>query len=319
MLTTVVGSYPVILKNPSSPIEKISDFLGLQDPYKVAINLAVSDQLNAGIDIVSDGQLRAEMVPLFASKIPGMEVEGHLSKIKNKINIPLSSIGADDLKYAKNILNKNLRKLNLPEEDLYKKGIKGLVTGPSTMVYSSRIEGFYNPHEKEEAIMDMAQALKKEAEFLENAGANIIQIDEPFISTGLVDVSTARKGVEIISKDLKVPVALHVCGDVGGVFHQLLKFKVDIIDCEFAGINKNIQLLQSVSDFKGKKIGFGCIDTKKEDVEDVDSIRNLIKQGQDIMGNENMIIDPDCGMRMLSRHSAFSKLKNMVEAAKWQN
>ena len=124
--------------------------------------------------------------------------------------------------------------------------------------------------------------------------------------------------MEIISKDLKVPVALHVCGDLEEILNPILKFKIDIIDCEFAGSTKNIQVLESVGDFKGKKIGFGCIDTKKEVVEKVDDIKNLIKIGRDIIGEENMLIDPDCGMRMLSRQSAFSKLKNMVEASKWQ-
>ncbi len=82
------------------------------------------------------------------------------------------------------------------------------------MVYSSRLDGFYSNENKDKAILDMAHALKKEAKYLEDAGASVIQLDEPFISTGLVNVSIARKAVEIISKDLKIPVAMHVCGDV---------------------------------------------------------------------------------------------------------
>ena len=66
-----------------------------------------------------------------------------------------------------------------------------------------------------------------------------------------------------------------------------------------------------------KKIGFGCIDTKNKDIEKVDQVINLIKKGINIVGEENMIIDPDCGMRMLSRDTALLKLKNMKEAVEW--
>jgi 5-methyltetrahydropteroyltriglutamate--homocysteine methyltransferase len=109
---------------------------------------------------------------------------------------------------------------------------------------------------------------------------------------------------------------MHVCGDIGQVFDKILKFKVNIVDCEFAGIANNISVLENQSSFHGKKIGFGSVDTKKESIESVEDIKELIKRGMDIIGSENMLIDPDCGMRMLPHESAFYKLKNMVEAAK---
>lgn len=314
MITTVVGSYPANSQSPQSIGDRISRFIGLYDEYKPAITLAVSDQIKAGVDLVTDGQVRGDMIEIFASSIPGMVIEDNTCKIKNKIYPPLNSIGADDLKFANNILKNTLNKMNFTEEEKAKKGVKGIITGPTTMVYSSRLDGFYNSQKKDKPIIDMAYALKKEAEYLEDSGASVIQLDEPFISTGVVDVSTARKAVEIISKDIKVPIALHVCGDVEDVFDQILKFKVDIIDCEFAGINNNIHILEAQSSFHGKKIGFGSLDTKKESVESVEEIKDLITTGIDIIGSENMLIDPDCGMRMLTRKSAFSKLKNMVEA-----
>jgi 5-methyltetrahydropteroyltriglutamate--homocysteine methyltransferase len=249
-----------------------------------------------------------------------MVVEEGTSKIRGKINPPVSSIGGDDLKFALKILKSTLNQLNkdfkLDPKEMDKKGVKGIITGPTTMVYSSRMDGFYDPANRDKAVLDMAYALKKEAKFLEMAGASVIQLDEPFISTGLVNLSTAQKAVEIISKDLSIPVALHVCGDIGQVLSRILKFKVDIVDCEFAGIPHNIQALESQSSFNKKKIGFGCLDTKKESIETIQDVSNLIKKGEDIIGTENMLIDPDCGMRMLSREAAFSKLENMVIASR---
>lgn len=75
------------------------------------------------------------------------------------------------------------------------------------------------------------------------AGACMIQIDEPFLSTGMVDMKTARRAVNHIADSLEVEVALHVCGDVRGVLGDLLRFRVDLIDLEFAGNPSNIEVL----------------------------------------------------------------------------
>lgn len=315
MLTTVVGSYPALSKGPSSISEKLSSFFGAFDNYKSAIELAVHDQIEAGVDIISDGQVRAGMVEIFASSIYGMDVEGKTPKITGKILPSPGSIGAGDLKYAVKVAgeiskdySKNSKKIL--EEGV--KGVKGIITGPSTLVFSSRLEGFYN--KKEDAILDLAYVLKDEAESLEKGGAVYVQIDEPFVSTGVVDINTAKKAVEIVTEDLKIPKALHVCGDVTDVFSELLKFDVDIIDCEFAGIPKNIQVLENV-DLQGKKIGFGCLDTKTDRIETREEVEELIKKGIDLIGAENMLADPDCGMRMRSRDAAFSKLKVMTAVA----
>lgn len=313
MLTTVVGSYPSLPVYPSSFLEKFSHFLGNYDKYKPAIELAVEDQIEAGIDIISDGQVRTGMVEIFARAIPGMAVEDKTTKIIGKILPSPRSIGAEDLKYALKVAGNNsedyIKGKKTLDQDV--KGVKGIITGPSTLIFSSRLEGFYS--KKEDAVLDLAYALKKEAEFLENAGAFYIQIDEPFLSTGMVDVKNARKAVEIIVKDLSIPTAMHVCGDVGTVFEDILKFKVDMVDFEFAGIPRNLDLLENCN-LRGKKIGFGCLDTKIDKIETVAEVELIIKKGIELIGAENMLADPDCGMRMRSREAAFSKLKSMTTA-----
>lgn len=320
MLTTVVGSYPALPEEPSSLSQKLSSFFGTYDRYKPAIERAVRDQIETGIDIISDGQVRDGMVEIFAKAIPGMTVEGNTPKIVGKIKPSPVSLSAEDLKYAvkiaENISKEYSSSPGKIEEGV--KGVKGIITGPSTLVFSSILEGFYKS--KDKAVIDLAHALKKEAEFLEKAGAVYIQIDEPFLSTGLPDIKTAKKAVEIITKDLKVPTAMHVCGDISDVFEELLTFPVDIVDCEFAGIPGNIHVLEEAANkglIKDKKIGFGCIDTKKKEVEDPKKVSELIKQGLEVVGKDNIIIDPDCGMKMLPKEAAFSKLKAMTEAVGW--
>jgi 5-methyltetrahydropteroyltriglutamate--homocysteine methyltransferase len=323
MLTTVVGSYPVNSHPPSSWGQKLSSFFGSYDPYHRALEIAVQDQVKAGVNLVSDGQVRGSMVELFARSIPGMEYEEGSSRITGKIIPAINSMGVLDLKKALQISNRletNFKKSakvlngNKFSKDIY--GVKGIITGPTTMVLSSRIEGFYRQEDRSRAIMDMAVALKKEALDLEKAGAAYIQVDEPFLSTGMADLNTAQRAVEIIGKELKIPLAMHVCGDLTNVFSEILKFPVDILDFEFAGNHTNLSLLEN-SDLGRKKIGFGCIDTRTTQVESTEEIHDLIIYGIDTIGDKKMMIDPDCGMRMLNRDSAMQKLKNMTEAVKW--
>ncbi len=327
MLTTVVGSYPALPKDPKSISSIISNFFGAYDPYIPALELAVKDQINAGVDIISDGQVRGDMIEVFARKIPGMAVEQGTPKILGKISPANHSLGASDLNLALKTAQNNSKDFRdscdadskLFSENKFNtnfRGVKGIITGPTTLVLSCRVEGFYNRDKKEKIIADMAIALKKEAYDLQKAGAAMIQIDEPFLSTGVADLGTARNALKIVTDNLKVPVSMHVCGDVGEIFKDLLKFPVQIIDCEFSGIPSNINSLEQ--EYNGsKKIGFGCIDTKNEQVEKLDHVVNLIKKGIDIVGEANMIVDPDCGMRMLSRDVALLKIKKMKEAVGW--
>jgi len=312
MISTVVGSYPVAIQSPTLK-NKLFNIIGFYDKYKSAIEHSVKSQVNAGIDIISDGQVRGEMVESFAKSIPGCKIEGNTCVINSKIISPSQKIGVQDLKLAIKYMNQELDESDLSTKDKKKKGVKGIITGPSTIVQSSQIGPIYK--NKEIAIIDMANALKSEAIALEKAGAKIIQIDEPFLSTGLINMDVAREAIDIISRDLTIPVAIHCCGDIKEIFPHLIDLNVDIIDCEFAGQPTNLDVLESYStNIKGKKIGLGVVDTKKSSVESVEEIAKRIEKGLDIVGDNNLYIDPDCGMRLFSDEIAFNKLKNMVEA-----
>jgi 5-methyltetrahydropteroyltriglutamate--homocysteine methyltransferase len=323
MLTTVVGSYPAPPHEPSSLTSKISSIMGSYDPYKAAVEFAASEQIKAGVKIISTGQVRGDMLEIFAREITGMAWEDGTSKIKGKI-LPLNySIGADDIKIALKTAKKISEDFKASPNVLINgtfqsnaRGVKGIITGPTTLVLSSRLEGFYTVEKRNKAIIDLAHALNKEAKYLEVAGASMIQFDEPFLSTGMADVKTAFKAIKIATNNIKIPLAMHVCGDVSQVFEELLKFPVDIIDCEFAGIPKNLNVLENVN-LNNKKIGLGCVDTKTDEVESTDEIQNLLKKGIELIGVENIIVDPDCGMRMLPQEAAYMKLKNMTEVVQW--
>ena len=306
MRSTVVGSYPVELKEASGFKDKLLKTFGAYDPFKESIKQAVFSQLDAGVDIISDGQVRGDMVSSFSKFIPGFKIEDGNTYIISKIRSPTGEISVNDLIYAKKLI-KEYYNGKIPEG----KGIKGIITGPSTIIHSSRITSFYK--NKDDAIIDLAHSLKKEFDAIERKVKPVyIQVDEPFLSTGMVNMKVAREAIEILHEDLSIPLAMHVCGTLEGAYKDIAKFDVDILDFEFAGNNVNLNLLEkNINLFEGKKIGFGCIDSSKNEVDSKDKTQELISKGVDIIGEDNILLDPDCGLRRAPMDVAFKKLKLM--------
>ena len=306
MKSTVVGSFPVEVNGPSSGKDKLLNVLGAYDEYKQSIKESVIAQLDAGVDIVSDGQVRGDMVSIFTRYIPGMKLEDGNTVVVSKIRNPTQEISVNDLKYAKKVV-KDYYNGNIPEG----KGVKGIITGPTTIIHSSRIQSFYK--NKEDAIIDLAHSLKFEVDAIAKKVKPVyIQIDEPFLSTGMVDMKVAREAIDILHENLEIPLAMHVCGTLDNAFKDIAKFNVDILDMEFAGNNVNIDVLEKNADLIGnKKIGFGCVDSSVNEVDDINDVDNLVIKAIDIVGKDRLILDPDCGLRRAPKDVAFEKLKLM--------
>ena len=306
MRSTVVGSFPVEIKEPSSTKDKLLKVFGSYDPFKQSIKQSVFSQLDAGVDIISDGQVRGDMVSSFSKYIPGFKIEEGNTFIVSKIRKPTGEISVKDLLYAKKLINEYYDG-NVPEG----KSIKGIITGPSTIIHSSRITSFYK--NKDDAIIDLAHSLKYEVDAIESkVNPAYIQIDEPFLSTGMVNMDVAREAIDILHEGLSIPLAMHVCGTIDGAYKDLARFNVEILDFEFAGNNVNIDILENNFDlFKGKKIGFGCIDSSKNEVDSYQTTEELISRGINIVGKKDLLLDPDCGLRRAPMDVAFDKLKLM--------
>lgn len=308
MKSTVVGSFPASESSPSNFKEKLLNSFGSFDPFKQAIKDSVIAQLDAGVDIISDGQVRGDMVSIFTKYIPGMKIEEGNTFIVSKIRKPTQEISINDLKYAKKVMSAYYNG-NIPEGC----GVKGIITGPNTIIHSSRIQGFYK--NKEDAIIDLAHSLKYEVDAITKKVEPVyIQIDEPFLSTGMVDMKTAREAIDIIHDGLEIPLGMHVCGLLNDAFKDLAKFNIDILDMEFAGNNVNLGVLEkNASLLANKKVGFGCVDSSVNEVDDVEDVENLVKKAIEIVGKDNLLLDPDCGLRRAPKDVAFEKLKLMNE------
>ncbi|AMD17529.1 methionine synthase [Methanobrevibacter sp. YE315] len=308
MKSTVVGSFPAEESSPSNFKDKLLKAFGSYDPFKDAIKASVIAQLDAGVDIISDGQVRGDMVSIFTKYIPGMKIEDGNTFIVGKIRNPTQEISIKDLQYAKKVMREYYGG-QIPEGC----GVKGIITGPNTIVHSSRIQAFYK--NKEDAIIDLAHSLKFEVDAIAKKVEPVyIQVDEPFLSTGMVDMKTAREAIGILKDGLEVPLAMHVCGLLNDAFKDLTTFDIDILDMEFAGNNVNLGVLeQNASLLKNKKVGFGCVDSSVNEVDNVEDVENLVKKAIDIVGKDNLLLDPDCGLRRAPKDVAFEKLRLMNE------
>jgi 5-methyltetrahydropteroyltriglutamate--homocysteine methyltransferase len=275
-------------------VVKGSGLRSLFDPLYTALETAVADQIAAGIDIISDGQIRGDMIQAFASKLPGVKGQEVIGKVQPASGL----ITVGDTKYA-------LAKA--PK-------VKGIITGPTTLAHGLHISTpMYR--NKEELALDLAAALVPEAKALETAGVTLLQIDEPIFSTGMADLAIGKQAIEIITTALRIPTCMHVCGNLGNVLDEILKFNVNVLDFEFSNNPANLDLL-SRRDLAGRMIGYGCVDSSIDKIESIAEIKKRIEKGIEVFDPRIMLLDPDCGMRMRSREAAFAKLKHMSEAAK---
>jgi 5-methyltetrahydropteroyltriglutamate--homocysteine methyltransferase len=302
MLTTVIGSYP----------------LNYSELGPDAIKTAVSDQLEAGIDIISDGQTRCDMIEYFASAIDGYSYAGK-SFINGQIGHGHPELFINDLKLAKT-LTPNL---------------KGILTGPVTLVFASKIKGGYQGFRDEQVYLDTAAALLEIGLAMQEEGVKWLQIDEPYLSVG-APMPIARKAIESIATRLKVPVALHVCGKVDKIIDELIQYQgITLLSHGFKG-EDNRELLDYQPLIKsGKCLGLGCVDSKQARIESPEEIAELIGKAVRTIGSakimahpdcgltklphkpQRIVLHPDCGLRTLgNREIARAKLKNMAAAAK---
>jgi len=295
LTTTVVGSFPAKPELSISGIYTKAD----ADLYESALKKAVEAQIGAGVSIISDGQVRGDFLRIFTTRIGGYDGLALRAKPERS-----GSIVAGDFLLAKKVANGRAR-------------IKGILTGPNTLALNSRIAGApYKSNADLRLAEDLTEVLCGEARELQRCGAAMLSIDEPMFSTG-VDLHGRLELVDAIAAQVRIPVALHVCGDVRGVFDALLKLEhVSILDHEMCSAPQNLEAITAAKlEGAGKRLAYGVVDTREERVESIEEMALRIRTATDLFGDD-VIIKPDCGLRNLSFESASAKLANMCAAAK---
>jgi 5-methyltetrahydropteroyltriglutamate--homocysteine methyltransferase len=283
-----------------------------------ATRLAIRAQEEAGLDIVTDGEIRRESYSnRFATALEGVDIDnpgtaldrsGHpnpVPRIVGKIRRK-HAVEVNDLLFLKRNTDRN---------------VKITVPGPFTMSQQAQNDFYKSP---EEAAMDYAVAVNAEIRDLFAAGADVVQIDEPYMQArpekareyGLKALNRALEGIDGTT-------AVHICFGYAAIIHErpagynflpeLAGSPVKQISIETAQSNLDCSVLASL---KNKKIMVGCIDLSDMKIETPEVVVARLKKALQHVKPEDVIVAPDCGMKYLPREVAFGKLQAMVEGAK---
>ena len=329
--TTLVGSYPqpdwlidrARLAGRFPPRVRAKELWRIPEPFLAeaqddATVLAIRAQEDAGLDIVTDGEIRRESYSnRFATALEGVDTDnpgtaldrsGHpnpVPRIVGRIRRK-HPVEVEDLKFLKRHTSRR---------------VKITVPGPFTMSQQAQND-FYRS--EEEAAMDYAAAVNGEIKDLFAAGADVVQVDEPYLQArpekarafGLKALNRALEGVSGTS-------AVHICFGYAAIIHQRpsgYSFLPELSGCSCNQIS--IETAQSNLDcavlakLPGKKIMVGCIDLNDMTVETPQQVAARIKRALPYVPKENVVLAPDCGMKYLPREVADGKLRAMVEGAR---
>jgi len=281
--------------------------------------LAIRAQEEAGIDIVTDGEMRRESYSnRFATALDGVDVDnpgvaldrsGHPNPVPRVVG-PIRrrhAVEVDDLLF--------LRRHT-------KRKVKITVPGPFTMAQQAQIDHYGGSREL--AAMDYAAALNGEIRDLFANGADVVQIDEPYMQArpeearayGLIALNRALEGVTGTT-------AVHICFGYAAIIHERpagYSFLPELAKCSCAQIS--IETAQSkldcsvLSTLAGKKILLGVLDLSDARPETAEEVAARIRRALPFVAAGDVIVAPDCGMKYLPREVADAKLRAMVEGAR---
>jgi 5-methyltetrahydropteroyltriglutamate--homocysteine methyltransferase len=286
--STVIGSYPVTV--PGSEL-MASYFDGEAVSWYPYIADAVGDMVEAGIEVVSDGQTRDPFIELFVRRLGGCRV-----RARPEVVGPIEFRGGITSGDASVV-----RRLVLPSTK-----IVGVLTGPFTLM-KSVVDVFYR--DERECCVGFAAALRREAEAL-SWFVDMVSIDEPWFSNELPEY--AEEVVGMISQGLSCPVRLHVCGNVARIVDRLVGMPVDVLAHEFKASPGLFDAFREHSCEKGMCIG----SVRSDDVrlESVEEIVSHLRRAESVFGERVVQVSPDCGLRLLPREVAFRKLVALQQA-----
>jgi 5-methyltetrahydropteroyltriglutamate--homocysteine methyltransferase len=327
---TVVGSYPqpdwlVNRDMLSKSVPRVRmDIWRVPEPWLEqaqddATLVAIRDMERAGIDIITDGEIRRESYSnRFATALEGIDTanpgavkarSGHATpvpRVVGKIR-RREAVEVRDMQFLR-ANTERVAKITLP--------------GPFTMSQQA-VNEFYR--DEEELVMDYAAAVNAEARDLERAGADVIQLDEPWLRN---DPEAAKriavKAINRALEGLKVPTIVHLCfgyaalvpGETKPVGYsflpQLADSIADGISIEAAQPKLDLGVLK---DLATKQVLLGVIDLNDPVAETAEVVASRIRAGLKFLAPDKLVPAPDCGMKYLPRALAFAKLKALSAGA----
>lgn len=279
--------------------------------------IAIRDQERAGLDIITDGEMRRESYSnRFATALDGVDLDNPGSALDRSGHPnPVPRVtGRIRRRHAVEVRDVQFLRANTDRR------IKITVPGPFTMAQQAQND-FYAG--EREMALDYAAAVNAEIRDLFAAGADVVQIDEPYMQArpdkareyGLEAVNAALDGI-------KGETALHICFGYAAIIHErpagynflpeLAGSTVNGISLETAQSNLDTSILTNLA---GKTIILGVIDLSDPEVESAETVAARIRRALPHVDPTKVIVAPDCGMKYLPRETAFGKMQAMVAGA----
>jgi 5-methyltetrahydropteroyltriglutamate--homocysteine methyltransferase len=331
LTTTVVGSYPQpdwlvdrALLATGVPRVRMQKMWRIPEPFLEqaqddATIVAIRDMERAGIGIVTDGEIRRESYSnRFATALDGVDVKnpGFIrDRYGNETPVP-RVVGKIERTQPVELRDMQFLRRNTDRP------AKITLPGPFTMAQQAQNE-FYP--DVEALAMDFAVAVNAELHDLQAAGADVIQLDEPWLRN---DPEAAKRfAVPAINRALAgitVPTVVHLCFGYAAVVKTQkptgYAFLPQLADCiaqqisiEAAQPKLDLGILKELA---GKTVMLGVIDLSDPNVETPDQVAARIRAGLKYLKPERLVLAPDCGMKYLVRETAFGKLKALSEGAR---
>jgi len=328
--TTVVGSYPQpdwlvdrAMLHDTVPRVRLHELWRVAEPYLAqaqddATLLAIRDMERAGIDIITDGEIRRESYSnRFATALDGIDNDNPATitnRAGRSVEVPRvvgrvhrrGPVEVADMAFLRRNTTRTA-KITLP--------------GPFTMAQQAKNE-FYA--DADGLVMDLAAAVNEEVHDLVAAGADVIQLDEPWLRN---DPDAAKRiAVKAINRalaGLTVPTIVHLCFGYAAVVHgrkpsgysflpELADSMAQQLSIEAAQPKLDLGVLSELS---GKTIVLGVIDLADRAVETAEQVAERIRLALRHVAAERLVPAPDCGMKYLSRDTAFGKLAALSAGA----
>jgi len=310
--TTTVGSFP----KPPYLIEARRKFadkkLTAEELKKLEERVTrewIELQEKVGLDVLVDGEIyRGDMVTYFANNLNGFKISGLVRSYGNRYY--RKPIITGEVKWQRPITVDWWRFA----QELTSKPVKGMVTGPYTMMDWSFNE--YYPSRRE-ACLALAKVLHEEVKVLAKAGAKIIQIDEPAISARPEELSEfAIEAMKIVTEGVDAYFINHICyGAFEFIYPEMLKLPVDNFDLEMSNSEFDLVELFHEHPFT-KDLSFGVVDAHSHVVESTATVEQRIRRALEVLKPEQLWIDPDCGFKTRTYDETVGKLQVIVSATK---
>ncbi len=323
LTTTVVGSYPQpdwlvdrALLSKGVPRVRLRSIWRVPDEFLEqaqddATRLAIRDMERAGIDVITDGEMRRESYSnRFATALDGVDAD-HPGVITNRTGQEtLVPRVVGPIRRARPIELRDMQFLRRNTD----RPAKITLPGPFTMAQQVKNEYY---RDAEDLAMAYAEAVNAEAHELQAAGADVIQLDEPWLRND--PEGAKRYAVPAINRalaGLTVPTALHLCFGYAAVVKQQKPTGYSFLPQLADTVARQISIeaaqprldLAVLAELSGKTIILGVIDLADPAVETVDQVTARIRAGLARVPADRLILAPDCGMKYLPRETAFGKL-----------